>query len=245
MIHARGDGFWKVVGRHPFGVLLGALFLMIGLSPSVSLITKFHPEFRGMAVLAPLSMVMIGASMFALWKRARHHATHMLAGGLIIVLLTLGGLVSHHGLALAQIIAQIIFLSYMIGVVVRSVFRAADITGDILCGAVCIYLLFGVLSGFVFVLIEYLLPGSFLISNWQANPAEQQSSFLHDPGWLIYFSFVTLTTVGYGDVLPGNAIARSAAVLVAIVGQILLVVQIARLVGLHVAQGTIVKKHDD
>jgi len=195
-----------------------------------------------MAALAPLSMVVVCASMFALWKRARHHATHMFAGGLIIVLLTLGGLISHHALVFAEVVAQIVFLSYMIGVVVRSVFRAANVTGDILCGAVCIYLLFGVLSGFVFVLIEYLLPGSFLVSNWQANSAEQQASFIHDPGWLIYFSFVTLTTVGYGDVLPGNAVARSAAVIVAVVGQILLVVQIARLVGLHVAQGAVVKK---
>ncbi len=190
-------------------------------------------------------MVVICASMFALWKRARHHATHMLAGGLIIVLLTFGGLISHHALVLAQVVGQIIFLSYMIGVVVRSVFRAADITGDILCGAVCIYLLFGVLSGFVFVLIEDLLPGSFLVSNWQTNSAEQQVLFIHDPGWLIYFSFVTLTTVGYGDVLPGNAIARSVAVIVAVVGQILLVVQIARLVGLHVAQDTFVKKNGE
>jgi hypothetical protein len=53
----------------------------------------------------------------------------------------------------------------------------------------------------------------------------------------MYFSFVTLTTVRHGDVLPANAVARSASVLVAVIGQVLLMVQIARLVGMHVAQG--------
>lgn len=236
------QGFWNAVGRHPYGVLMLSLFLMLALAPCVSLLEKWIPALKGMVALAPLSLLVIGASMLALWKRARHHAIHMFAGGVVIVVLTLGSLITHHVKIPIQLTAQILFLCYVLRIVVVSVFRAKDITSDILCGAICVYLLVGVVAGLLFVLIEYFQPGSFLISNWSANAVTQQQSFIHDPGWLLYFSFVTLTTVGYGDVLPANAVARSAAVLLAVIGQVVLMVQIARLVGMHVAQDRDTKK---
>jgi hypothetical protein len=232
------QGFWNTIGRHPFGVLLLALFLMLILAPSTSLFGKWLPNFHGMVTLAPLSLFVIGASMLTLWKRAHHHARHMFAGAAVLVVLVLGSVLTHHKWIPIQLIIQILFLGYVLGIVVRSVFKAKIITSDILCGAVSVYLLVGVLAGLLFVLIEYYAPGSFRVSNWTTDAVTQQASFIEDPGWLLYFSFVTLTTVGYGDVLPASAIARSASVLVAVIGQVLLMVQIARLVGMHVAQGT-------
>lgn len=238
MSHPVHQGFWRGVSRHPYGLLMVTLFSMLALAPSTSLLTRAFPHYDGIKLLAPLSLLVVGASMVALWRRARHHITHMVIGALLLLLLTFGSIVSHHAVVLSQIVAQIFFLGYVLMVVARSVLRARTITTDILCGAVCVYLLFGVLSGFVFLLIEFFVPGSFVISNLHETALQQQRLFLHDPGWIIYFSFMTLTTVGYGDVLPGNAMARSAAVLVAVIGQVLLMVQIARLVGLHVAQGS-------
>jgi voltage-gated potassium channel Kch len=235
-------GFWAAVSRHPFGVLLSTLLLMLVLAPSTSLLEKWIPGFCGMATLAPLSVFVIGASMLMLWKRARHHARHMFAGAVVILVLVLDRVVTHHMWIPVQLIIQILFLGYVLWIVVRSVFRAKIVTSDILCGAVSVYLLVGVLAGLAFVLIEYFSPGSFRVSNWTTDAATQQSSFIKDPGWLLYFSFVTLTTVGYGDVLPASAVARSASVLVAVIGQVLLMVQIARLVGMHVAQETENKK---
>jgi len=71
----------------------------------------------------------------------------------------------------------------------------------------------------------------------------ERCSSLDQPGWLVYFSFTTLTTVGFGDVLPAKAFARSLSVLEAVIGQIMLVVMMARLVGLHVAHATSSKSH--
>ena len=235
-------GFWAAVSRHPFGVLLSALLLMLTLSPSISALEMFIPGFSGMVALAPLSLFVIGASMLMLWKRARHHARHMFAGAVVIVVLVLGAVVTHHVFVPVQLVVQILFLGYVLWIVARTVFKAKTVTSDILCGAISVYLLVGVVAGLVFVLIEYFSPGSFRVSNWSNDPIAQQASFIKDPGWLLYFSFVTLTTVGYGDVLPASAIARSASVLVAVIGQVLLMVQIARLVGMHVAQETETKK---
>ena len=234
--HITRQGFWNTVGRHPFGVLLLALFLMLVLAPSTSAFGKWIPGFHGMVTLAPLSLLVIGASMLTLFQRARHHARHMFAGSVVLVILILNSVVTHHSWIPVQLIVQIIFLGYVLGIVVRTVLRAKIITRDILCGAVSVYLLVGVLAGLVFVLIEYFFPGSFRVSNWTTDPIAQQASFIEEPGWLMYFSFVTLTTVGYGDVLPASSLARSASVLVAVIGQVVLMVQIARLVGMHVAQ---------
>jgi hypothetical protein len=55
---------------------------------------------------------------------------------------------------------------------------------------------------------------------------------------LIYYSFVTLTTVGYGDVTAASMIARSYSVLEAVIGQLYLTVLVAGLVGLHISQST-------
>ena len=232
------NGFWNKVGEQPFRVLLVSLILMLLLSPSITVLARLGPVFTGMNLLAPLSLVVIAASALTLWKRARHHAWHMVATGFVIATLMLGGVIDHQSFPIAQLIIQILFLGRVIQVVVKSVFSAKEITSDVLCGAICVYLLTGVLAGLVFVLIEVLAPGSFRLVDI-TNPAlRSQDVLLKDPGWLIYFSFVTLTTVGYGDMVPNSSMARSAAVTVAVLGQILLVVQIARLVGMHVAQST-------
>ena len=162
----------------------------------------------------------------------------MVATAIVIATLMLGGVITHHAFPAAQLIIQILFLGRVIYVVVRSVFTAKDVTTDTLCGAICVYLLTGVLAGFVFILIEFLAPGSYHLVDAGNHGIRSQDVLLKDPGWLMYFSFVTLTTVGYGDMVPNSGIARSAAVTVAVIGQVLLVVQIARLVGMHVAQAT-------
>jgi len=230
------QGFWNAVGAYPFGVLLAALMLMLALSPVISFFGEFAKLFEGIRALAPLSLLVVSASMMALWQRARHHAMSMFAAGIVIVLLALGSFIAHRTLIPLQLAAQIVFLGYVMAIVVRSVFTARNVTGDILSGAVCVYLLTGIIAGLCFILIELFLPGSFRVASWSGSAMDQQNSFINDPGWLLYFSFVTLTTVGYGDVLPDSSVARSASVMVAVIGQILLMVMIARLVGINVVQ---------
>lgn len=235
-LNSMESGIWKKLGERPFAVLLASLFAMMTLSPSMAYLAHIHPLFSGMRSLAPLSLVVVGASMFALWREAHHHARNMVAAGVVIVSLALGSVLMHHGWVPVQIVTQMLFLSYVLAVVVRSVFTAKRVTGDILCGSVCVYLLVGVLAGLAFVLIEFLAPGSFLIPDQGAGHHAETGELMQNPGWLVYFSFITLTTVGYGDVLPDSPVARSAAVMVAVIGQILLMVMIARLVAINVAQ---------
>jgi hypothetical protein len=89
-----------------------------------------------------------------------------------------------------------------------------------------------VLFGHGYSLVEALAPGSFRGGDFVTGPP--------DPGrvhlTLTYFSFVTLTTVGYGDVAPAAGLARGLANVEAIVGQFYLAVLVADLIGKRVAQ---------
>jgi voltage-gated potassium channel len=109
----------------------------------------------------------------------------------------------------------------MAGLVLVSVLRNGPVDGERICGALCVYLLAGIAFGGVFAALEALAPRSFS----QAGDA--------GIGRAVYFSFMTLTSVGYGDIAPAVPAARALAILEAVFGQLYLAVLIARLVSLY------------
>ena len=95
--------------------------------------------------------------------------------------------------------------------------------------SIIVYLLLGITWGSVFLLVYQLDPTSFDLSAVQINKTEHI---------FMYFSFVTLTTLGYGDISPITSHVYSLAVVEAIIGQLYLTVLVARLVGLHISHST-------
>jgi Ion channel len=109
-------------------------------------------------------------------------------------------------------------------ILLRQVFRAGPVTAYRLQGAIAVYLLFGVGWAHAYHLTGLLHPGSF------NEPPGEIPSVLD---WA-YFSFITLTTVGYGDITPVKPIARTLAMGEALTGQLYLAVLVARLVAMEV-----------
>jgi hypothetical protein len=109
----------------------------------------------------------------------------------------------------------------MATLVLANVMRGGRVDGERICGALCVYLLAGIAFGGVFAALEALAPGSF-------SGAGDDGI-----GSAVYFSFTTLTSVGYGDVFPAAPAARALAILEAVFGQLYLAVLIARLVSLY------------
>ena len=114
--------------------------------------------------------------------------------------------------------------------IISYVLQQKNVTHDMIFGAICGYLLIGVSWAFTYSLVAFLEPGSFAMA---ASGQTSQGDVLPD---FFYYSFVTLTTLGYGDITPVGPVARSLSTLEAIVGQIYLTVLVARLVGLHISQ---------
>ncbi len=117
-------------------------------------------------------------------------------------------------------------LGVLAAVVLVQVFRAGPITAGRIVGAVVFYLLLGLMWANVYTIVVLVRPEAFQfpVAPRSANELVAQ---------LIYFSFVTLTTTGYGDVLPLHPLARSLANLEALVGQLYPAILIARLVSLE------------
>ena len=88
-------------------------------------------------------------------------------------------------------------------------------------------MLMGLMWAYGYALLEHLMPGSFV---YPGNISELDVDALH------YFSFVTMTTLGYGDISPLSEPAKAMAMTQAITGQIYLAVLVARLVGINIAQ---------
>lgn len=124
-----------------------------------------------------------------------------------------------------------IFLS-LLNALSRSVFQSGRIDTNRILGAVCIYFLLGLIWALVYSIIEVCSPNSFNIPDYVALGVRQQ--MVCD---MIYFSNVTLTTLGYGDILPLSNLTRTLANLEAMAGQLYIAIVIARMVGVQVTQG--------
>jgi hypothetical protein len=115
-------------------------------------------------------------------------------------------------------------LLLFLAVVLGQTLRAGPVTFHRLLGAVAAYLLLGIIWAYAYELVALLRPPAF---SGAVNLADGPRAFY-------YFSFVTLTTVGYGDVLPVHPAARSLAMLEAVTGPLYLAILVARLVSLAV-----------
>ena len=121
----------------------------------------------------------------------------------------------------------ILFFAFTIILLLSSLLRENEITLDVIYGAIAVFLLMALMWAFIFDVIETLRPGSFLITS-----SVLQGTRIH----FVYYSFVTITTVGYGDILPVTLTARAFSIVEMIAGQIYLVVLVARLVGINITQ---------
>ena len=123
------------------------------------------------------------------------------------------------------------FLTYVAMLILRMVLRATEIDVEVILGALCVYLLFALVWGVAYQIVALRHPGAFAIPpallEGAANPEQALGAALQ------YFSYVTITTLGYGDIQPVIPIARSLAITEALFGQIYLVTLIARLVSME------------
>jgi voltage-gated potassium channel Kch len=125
---------------------------------------------------------------------------------------------------LSSIFSIIIPLLYL-RIVMLVMFRQGPVTWSRIQGGICAYLLIGMAWASAFDLVEQLHPGSFHFVSDPVNLDQLTSK-------LIYFSFATLTTVGFGDVLPVYPLARSLSIAEALVGQLFPAILIGALVAM-------------
>lgn len=204
-----------------YGTLLAALLLDILIVPLLLALGARMPVARTV-----MALVLIGAFIAVGSGRI---ASLGLAVAVLAMVITE---VLHSDAALAvELVLRMLFVGYVIVHLTRSILRQGEeVTLDTIAGAACVYMLLGVLWASAYMLLEHLRPGSFVIPDDWRLPGNQVGPAL------VYFSYVTLTTVGYGDIRAAGPAGAGMAVVEAIVGQLFLAITIARLVGQHLSK---------
>ena len=207
--------------RHRFIFLLAAIFLLLAVAP-------FLVDFVRLRVLfnAFLSAVLVSA-VYALSQKIRNLVIAALLAIPMLISIWVQYFVRSDAIFLIGRICGVLFIAYTIYHILRHIFQEQEVTKDTIAGAAAVYMLFALMWAFIYGVLELLQPGSFVISAAQA--VGEQNIF-------IYYSFVTITTLGYGDVTPVTNISTSLAVLEAVVGQLYLVVLVSWLVGMYVSK---------
>jgi len=122
------------------------------------------------------------------------------------------------------------FMTVGIIIMTNIMLHLRRVSSELIYGAINVYLLIGLSFAFIFALAEFLQPESII-------GLESLSMGDHSIMPFVYFSFVTMTTLGYGDVSPVTGPVATLVYIEAIFGQLYIAIMIARLVGLYVAHG--------
>lgn len=208
------------IKSYNFGFLLAGLLLCMLVLPLVSGLglaaTALLTEVAFLLTLLVGVWSLLGS---ALWFRI----------GIVLTVLT--GLMTigfafwpsewlSHSIALLTLL----FLFLSLAIAFRSVFSTGAVDINRLFGAVCIYLIFALIWALLYMLLD-------------SYESQSLTIVASEPFWdYLYFSFVTLTTLGYGDIAPVTHAARVLAGFEAVVGQFYLTILVAALVGMHVTQ---------
>lgn len=214
-------GVLAVLGERRYTVLFATLLATIAAGPLLS----------NTRLVGPVLEVFLGLSLIAAVMPMRKARDRMLLLAIVLAAVVirhapLGGRRESISLVLWSVVA--LFAAYRS---MRHSLSDLRVNAEHVFAALNAYLLVGIFGGALCVALEAASPGSLLV---QGKPLEGDLPM----GDAIYFSFVTLATLGYGDIVPATAIARGFAVFEAIAGQFYLAVLVGRLVGLRTAAET-------
>jgi voltage-gated potassium channel len=216
--------------RRRFLALLVALLMLLIIYPVL------HDVFDAQIVVDVLVTLVFLAALQVVFTRG-----HLRALALLLGIPTLVGVWTGYflpglprmPLAITFHVLAVLFFAFTIATILRAIHRESSVSADSIYGAFCGYFLAGMAFGHLYCVIELAIPGSF---RGDADFMTQLQTEHHRHFLLSYFSFITLTTVGYGDVVPARATARALAVVEAILGQFYIAVLLAELIGKRVAQ---------
>lgn len=222
-----GWGGWQqIYSERRFAVLLSILFVLIAGPPVLFGFGRFGEWFD--VVMSLLMLVAILSLCFE-----PHQRVFALVLGIPTIILSVGGHAFSTNVGARILLVghlfEVLFLLGAAVLIVRSLFNNRSLTFDSIFGAVCGYLFLGLGWAVLYSIIESLHPGSFEISRSLVTDSHPARPLPHV---LTYYSFVTLTTVGYGDISPISPATRTFSWIEAITGQFYLAVIVAGLVSM-------------
>lgn len=216
--------------KNNFVYLAGGLVLLL----LIGSVLEFIPGDFGPRIVQAGTIATI---MIAAWGQKGQH--NRLVINIVFVLLMLlfvvaGAVLDKAGFSYAHLILLLCFFMWMTWLHLRQVLFTGAVDGNKIVGAICIYMLLAMIWAMLYLLIAEALPGSF--------NGVPQAPWLENFSTATYFSFVTITTLGYGDILPVTPLARFLVTMEAIVGVFYMAIVVASLIGVRMTEGS--RAHD-
>jgi hypothetical protein len=208
-----------------FGFLLGGLLILV-LSVAIAQEEGFRGESRQLFIMPALCIMLLMGVWSLISKK-----NWLIIGGIIAVIgiatATINFFLDIPELELVNIVIMLVFCLASTWIAGQNLLLSGSVDVNKIIGAICIYLLLGLNYSFFYLFINMVIPGSF----HGLTPSTVGNQLLE----LVYYSFVTMTTLGYGDLTPVKPLARTVAYLQAIVGQFYVAVLVAWLVGMYLS----------
>ena len=187
------------------------------------------------------SRILQGATVAALligaWgmKGNRSRFATNIAFVLVMLLVIVGGAVlDRAGFSYVHLFLLLCFFLWMTWLVARQVLFTGGITSNDIVGAICIYMMLGMIWAILYLFLAEAVPGAF--------NGLSQAPWLDNFNIAIYFSFVTITTLGYGDISPAMPLARFLVYMEAIIGVFYMAILVASLIGVRMSDRDAARK---
>ncbi len=198
------------------------VLLMVG-----ALVDQF-PSKLGQHFFQAITVITLASSIFDF--RSKRILFHTGIGFTlsVLVVVVLGILLNVSGLSYLHLLILTLFFTWVTWLAAKQVLFTGPIDGNKIVGAICIYLLIGLVWTLSYLFVAQAIPGAF-------NGLEQ-AIWYDNFADVAYYSFVTLTTLGYGDISPVIPIARFLVYMEAIVGVFYMAILVASLIGIRISR---------
>jgi hypothetical protein len=190
----------------------------------------FVPILQRFVAIRIFIDIFISAIFISMVYTFSYKKVHVIAGVFLAILmlasLWLQYLDPNKWILPVGMLAGVIFIAMVIASIISLIIKSEEICREIIYAAILMYLLAALMWAFIYTFLELVDPASF---NIDLNRSDGYLPVFQ------YYSFVTITTLGYGDITPITDVAKAFSVLEAVIGQLYLVVAVAWLVGMHVS----------
>ena len=213
----------KITEKNNFAYLAVGLVLLL----FIGALVEHFPGDLAPRIIQATTIATLFTMAFSL-KSSRSGFIISIAFVLVVLLSIAGGaILDKTGFGYAHLLIMLVFFIWITWQATYRVLFTGTIDANKIIGAICIYLLLGLIWAILYVLLAAIMPGAF---NGMA-----QAPWLDNFASAVYFSFVTITTLGYGDITPALPLPRFLVFMEAIVGVFYMAILVASLIGVSLS----------
>lgn len=198
-------------------------------------LADYSNRWWGFLISDMLFNLIILAGVFSVLTRWKKQLLFICIAFVTSLLRFLSFLTQFEWIQLAGYVFAIMFFAHLGQLVLKHIFKEGPINFYRIQGSVIVFMIIGIIYAWLYTLLESFIPGSFSLTEVSQSYKDMFSQFL-------YFSFATMTTLGFGDMIATGSLAKSLVIFQGMIGLLYPVIMIARLVSMEVTLSSQVKK---